>query len=218
MRVDPRRELAALKDFQRATARYAFRRMYRDSQPAHRFLVADEVGLGKTLVARAVIAQVIAHLHDLGEQRIDVVYVCSNATIAEQNLRKLAPAGVPPPERTGRLSLLPGWPRPRQDGVGLIALTPGTSLDHGYAPAGYGSGPWRCSICTGSGEPTRSKTSVCTVRSPATSAAPRAGFRICVNGSHMNSANCGRNTAPWDCSVKRCERSTSSTRHDRDGR
>lgn len=134
MRVDPRRELAALKDFQRATARYAFRRMYRDRRPAHRFLVADEVGLGKTLVARAVVAQVISHLHDLGEQRIDVVYVCSNATIAEQNLRKLTPADVPPPKRAGRLSLLPGIPSPRSDGVRLIALTPGTSLDHGYAP------------------------------------------------------------------------------------
>src|SRR5690606_7800974 len=51
-----------------------------------------------------------------------------------QNLRKLAPEGVAPPDRTGRLSLLPGLPNPRRDGVRLIALTPGTSLEHGHAP------------------------------------------------------------------------------------
>ena len=36
--------------------------MFADRNPAIRFLVADEVGLGKTHVAKGVIAQVIDHL------------------------------------------------------------------------------------------------------------------------------------------------------------
>ena len=51
--------LSRLKDFQRRTVDYVFRRMYLDESPALRFLVADEVGLGKTLVARGVIARAL---------------------------------------------------------------------------------------------------------------------------------------------------------------
>jgi len=43
--------LAGLKDFQRDSVDYVFRRMYLDRQPARRFLIADEVGLGKTIEA-----------------------------------------------------------------------------------------------------------------------------------------------------------------------
>jgi hypothetical protein len=38
---------AGLKDFQRASVDYVFRRLYTDADPVSRFLVADEVGLGK---------------------------------------------------------------------------------------------------------------------------------------------------------------------------
>jgi len=48
---------SGLKDFQRDTVEYVFQRMYLDAPPAHRFLVADEVGLGKTLVAKGLIAR-----------------------------------------------------------------------------------------------------------------------------------------------------------------
>ena len=41
--------LAGLKDFQRTTVEYVFQRLY-GSDSTSRFLVADEVGLGKTLV------------------------------------------------------------------------------------------------------------------------------------------------------------------------
>ena len=58
-----------------------------------RFLVADEVGLGKTLVARGVIARTIDHLWNEvsrdKERRIDVIYICSNADIARQNIDRL---------------------------------------------------------------------------------------------------------------------------------
>ena len=60
------RRLAGLKGFQRKTVDYVFRRMYEDQDPATRFLVADEVGLGKTLVARGLIARAIEHLRRRG--------------------------------------------------------------------------------------------------------------------------------------------------------
>ena len=44
--------------------------------------MADETGLGKTHVAREVIAQTIEHLQETDHvKRIDIVYVCSNADI-----------------------------------------------------------------------------------------------------------------------------------------
>ena len=52
------------------------------------FLVADEVGLGKTMVARGVIAKTIEALWDRSK-RIDILYICSNQAIAAQNLNRL---------------------------------------------------------------------------------------------------------------------------------
>ena len=43
-------------------------------------------GLGKTLVARGVIARTIDHLWE-EVPRIDVIYICSNADIARQNIQ-----------------------------------------------------------------------------------------------------------------------------------
>ena len=127
--------LGELKDFQRRTARWAFKRMFDDKYPALRFLVADEVGLGKTHVAKGVIAQVIDHLGQTGDQRHDIVYVCSNLAIASQNIRKLAPGGVTPIEGVRRLTMLPLAQLDEGDdtrrGINLLAITPGTSLQFG---------------------------------------------------------------------------------------
>jgi hypothetical protein len=80
-----------------------------DGRPCSgRFLVADEVGLGKTLVARGVLAKTLRHLQGkVG--RIDVVYICSNADIAQQNIQRLS---IPALEEVGfrsqgRLTLMP---------------------------------------------------------------------------------------------------------------
>ena len=133
--IDVGAVLANLKDFQRRTARWAFERMFADRNPAIRFLVADEVGLGKTHVAKGVIAQVIDHLRRAGDARHDIVYVCSNAAIARQNIRKLAPEGVEPLEDIDRLTLLALAKLDDRDagatGVNLLAITPGTSLKFG---------------------------------------------------------------------------------------
>ena len=66
---------------------------YFGTDPVDRFLVADEVGLGKTLVAKGLIAKLIEHHLTHTRERIDVVYVCSNQAIAKQNFGKLAIVG-----------------------------------------------------------------------------------------------------------------------------
>jgi hypothetical protein len=121
--------LRRLKDFQRRTVDYVFRRLYLDADPARRFLVADEVGLGKTLVARGVIARALEHLEDKVD-RIDFVYVCSNAAIAHQNVARLNVLGRGGFALASRLTLLPtqvaGLRRHR---VNFVSFTPGTTFD-----------------------------------------------------------------------------------------
>ena len=133
--VDARAVLADLKDFQRRTAVWAFERMFAEEDPAIRFLVADEVGLGKTHVAKGVVAQVIDHLRRTGDKRHDIVYVCSNAAIARQNIRKLVPPGIEPIEGADRLTMLPLAQLSDGDdattGINLLPITPGTSLKFG---------------------------------------------------------------------------------------
>lgn len=119
--------LKGLKDFQQASAHYAFRRLYGGEDTTHRFLVADEVGLGKTLVARGIIAMALEHLWDTTE-RIDVIYICSNSDIARQNVRRLDLLGqkIVPPDR---ITMLPRQVKDLQKNkVNFIPLTPGTSF------------------------------------------------------------------------------------------
>jgi len=127
-RPDTAAVLAGLKDFQRKTVDYVFERLY-GRNPTQRFLVADEVGLGKTLVARGVIARTIDHLWD-SVPRIDVIYICSNADIARQNVRRLGIPGCEVAAQSTRLTLLPLHMHDlRQHRVNFIALTPGTSFE-----------------------------------------------------------------------------------------
>ena len=130
-RPDTQGMLGGLKGFQRDTVEYAFDRLYQAPDSTRRFLVADEVGLGKTLVARGVIAKAIEHLWD-GPNRvnqIDIVYICSNAQIARQNVRRLQ-IGNSRFVRADRLTLLPREIRGlRGNRVNYLALTPGTSFN-----------------------------------------------------------------------------------------
>ncbi len=80
------RVLSGLKDFQRATVDRIYE-LYRSKQ--RRVLVSDEVGLGKTLVARGIIAKVARLRQEEDDPLFKVVYVCSNSAIADQNLLKL---------------------------------------------------------------------------------------------------------------------------------
>lgn len=124
--------LAGLKDFQRRTVDYVFRRLYTDDKPVSRFLVADEVGLGKTLVARGLVARVINRLQQAGTKRIDVIYICSNADIAAQNIRRLNVTGRGDFNLSSRITLLPLQLRQlNQNGLNFVSFTPGTSFDFG---------------------------------------------------------------------------------------
>lgn len=126
---DAAKDLSRLKDFQRRSLDAVFQRMYLDPKPTRRFLVADEVGLGKTLVARGMITRTIEYLWDTVE-RIDVVYLCSNSDIARQNVGRLTPHGITGVSLASRITLLPLAAHSlNNQKVNIIALTPGTSLD-----------------------------------------------------------------------------------------
>lgn len=131
VRVDAQPVLDQLKDFQRKTVDYVFQRFYLDAEPARRFLVADEVGLGKTLVARGVIAKAIEHLQaNTDVERIDVVYICSNADIARQNVNRLNVTGRQEFNLPTRITMLPMHLRQLNDhGINFVSFTPGTSFD-----------------------------------------------------------------------------------------
>ena len=141
IRPFPQEILKPLKPFQRRTVDHAFRRLFLDEDSTSRFLVADEVGLGKTLVARGIIARAIDHLwEDVG--RIDIVYICSNAGIARANLPKLQIGGAS--ERSfalaTRLTMLATELAPADDGssfmenkLNFVSFTPGTSFEMGHS-------------------------------------------------------------------------------------
>lgn len=78
--------ISGLKDFQQATVE-RIDYLYRHDQ--RRVLVSDEVGLGKTLIARGTVAKLAKLRREEGDNLFKVVYICSNAAIADQNLRKL---------------------------------------------------------------------------------------------------------------------------------
>lgn len=127
-RPDVAKVLSSLKDFQRSSVDYVFSRLYTDPDKTHRFLLADEVGLGKTLVAKGVVAKTIDHLWDRVD-RIDIIYICSSGDIARQNVDRLNITGEPDWALVSRATLLPSQIRDIQARkVNFIAFTPGTTF------------------------------------------------------------------------------------------
>ena len=122
--------LGGLEDFQRRTAEYVFDRLYKAEDSTRRFLIADEVGLGKTLVAAGVAAQAIDHLKSINTPRIDVIYICSNQAIARQNVDRIKHRlSLETKPLAQRITLLPHRLDSLDQRVNLIALTPGTSFN-----------------------------------------------------------------------------------------
>ena len=126
--------MSGLKDFQRATVE-RIDQLYRKGQ--NRILISDEVGLGKTLIARGTIAKVAKLRQEEGDALVKVVYICSNSTIADQNLRKLRIATEVSTDDAGssRLSMQhlkifeqESDPELHQRYIQLIPLTPDTSF------------------------------------------------------------------------------------------
>lgn len=120
--------LSGLKQFQRRTVDYVFDRLY-GAGSTSRFLVADEVGLGKTLVAKGIIARIIDRLQHTVD-RIDIIYVCSNAAIASQNINRLNVDNLSKFVLASRLTLLPlHLHNLTENKVNFISFTPKTTFD-----------------------------------------------------------------------------------------
>lgn len=80
--------LAGLKDFQLKTVEYVYEQLYKKGR--NKMLVADEVGLGKTIVAKGLIAKAFKRFKpDRKKPVFNVIYICSNQALAKQNLSKL---------------------------------------------------------------------------------------------------------------------------------
>lgn len=143
--------MSKAKDFQQATAERIIE-IFKSGQK--RVLLSDEVGLGKTIMARTVVemAKTLPGIKDDGVYR--VVYVCSNQNIIQQNTRNL---GIPKEDimqmQDSRLSMQhlilqerkmqqeakQGTDLPQQ----LIPLTPSTSFS---ITSGAGNGAERALI------------------------------------------------------------------------
>ena len=131
---DANEVLCSLKDFQKRSAHNAFKSLYRDKESTSRFLIADEVGLGKTVICRGVIAlaiEEIAKTEDFKEERnnIDIIYICSNQDIASQNIRKLNFVNEDE-SFASRITLIPEIYSKKELGrVRFVSFTPDTSFN-----------------------------------------------------------------------------------------
>lgn len=122
--------LGLLKDFQRATVDVVYENLFLRGQT--RMLIADEVGLGKTIVARGIIARRLKDKSEHGDLTpLRVTYICSNQIIGQENIKKL---DIYPRQRSiernlDRLVFLAL--KPQFDPTSLLrlnTLTPGTSF------------------------------------------------------------------------------------------
>jgi len=80
--------IKGLKDFQLKTVDYVFEQLYVNNR--NKMLIADEVGLGKTIVAKGIIAKAFENFKPTKKKPVfNVIYICSNQALARQNLKKL---------------------------------------------------------------------------------------------------------------------------------
>jgi hypothetical protein len=116
------------KPFQLASIEAAMRAFTASDHP-RRFLVADEAGLGKTIVASGIVERM-----SKGRRvPLRVFYVCSNLAIAAQNLSRLVSflsednlgSAV---AKVDRPSLMPTKEMPTHERVQVFSLTPDTAI------------------------------------------------------------------------------------------
>jgi hypothetical protein len=134
------RRISEPKGFQIATAEAALE-TFRRKQGPRRFLVADEVGLGKTVVARTIIAELMSR----HRRPLVVFYVSSNLNIAHQNRAKLLELLPSETEQRAasasadRLTLAANpRNRPSHEKLHLYTLTPDTSVPLYRRRGGFG--------------------------------------------------------------------------------
>jgi len=125
--------LKGLKDFQIASVDALYDGFYKKDRRC--MLLADEVGLGKTVVAKGIIAKAIKQrLAAEDGEPFKVTYICSNQVIARENLRKLNlfPSNVAVKQSVERLAFLAYAPNQDdntfQGSLELNTLTPATSF------------------------------------------------------------------------------------------
>jgi hypothetical protein len=122
--------VTTLAEFQRRTVQVVLERLEADGP--RRFLVADEVGLGKTIIARSV-----AESMRVSRRSLNVIYFCPSLEIVGQNRSKFVSlTGIEEKEYSpgaDRLALVPGSPPSQGGGFRIYSFTPGTSLP-GWKP------------------------------------------------------------------------------------
>ncbi len=117
--------MAELREFQKAAVDRIVHML--DSNNSGRYLLADEVGLGKTLIAQGVVQRLSER-----RKRFTVVYLCSNLEIAAQNAEKLAPSDSQAKALKDRLTLMTlGINQESHAALRIYSFTPGTSLELG---------------------------------------------------------------------------------------
>lgn len=116
-----------LKAFQKKTVKRAVRVL--TGKGSQRFLVADEVGLGKTLVAVDVVRKLAERQRKTGGRPLRVFYLCSNLAIGQQNRRRFSRLKGLETTKVDRLTLVPAGRR-MSDGasVHFYTLTANTSF------------------------------------------------------------------------------------------
>ncbi|WP_164848341.1 DEAD/DEAH box helicase [Halobacteriovorax sp. HLS] len=112
--------------FQQCTVNQVVEELYnKNKQGPKRFLVADEVGLGKTIIAK----NVIDHLRSDNKSHT-IIYVSSSLDITKQNKFKLAQNPDLEIVQADRINLVyeEGLKKSK---IKIISMTPGTSLNFG---------------------------------------------------------------------------------------
>jgi hypothetical protein len=114
-----------LTGFQKASVQYVLEQFL--TQNRSKVLIADEVGLGKTIIAKGLIAELWAK-HDVKGRPFHVVYICSNQVLAAQNITKLNPIAENS-QPISRLTFL-AFKREVSDAslLRISSLTPSTSM------------------------------------------------------------------------------------------
>ena len=125
-----------LKEFQKATVRRVLERFVDEGQK--RMLVADEVGMGKTKVAKGVLIGLLKEHLRQKNKPFRCVYVCNNAAVARKNIGELT-EGLDIAEKANfdRLSMAAKQIASMKNDdkiLQLIPLTPATS----FMIEGYG--------------------------------------------------------------------------------
>ena len=112
-----------LKDFQKITVDFVYDKL----QINGKFLVADEVGLGKTMIAKGIIAKTYDGRKDK-DKKLQIVYIATNQSIASQNIETLKIGNAT--TETTRLSLLvTKLKNDDKSEISFNSFTVGTSLE-----------------------------------------------------------------------------------------